>query len=328
MLIERGVVKIGLEIEVAKWDNGRTYQMVAKDLVNAGYMMPPAEMWLKYHNYHCTCREGGCINVRNGNLMDVPLVVLTYDASLPKNGAEFIVSPVLLANQSLSQLKEIWEIVTKDAVWSLALTDIKGRPASPSVHLHVSATLSEKKIMLEKNNNVFSQDILHAMTLFAPEFFALADRAGVRRGLKYRLPTRLSIELDDIETGNNGGHHGFLQVRRAQAGVQSYIEWRLFEAAYDSWSYIESSAYIAATLTRALLVPETIKKMLVSGYKAPLDDKLMQEAVEYNDVSLVLSQLSHERVGFLRSLCTEQIDDDAYGYALIMHAFDQVEGMF
>ena len=100
MHINKGVIKVGMEIEVAAWKGEYSYQKVARDLIKAEYMQGPASQWDNYHNYHCTCKTGGCIHVRRGHIMLPPLVSLTYDASLPTTGAEFIISPILMADGS------------------------------------------------------------------------------------------------------------------------------------------------------------------------------------------------------------------------------------
>src|SRR5690606_25973736 len=140
MLVERGVVKVGIEIEIPTWKNGRNYAAVVKDLLNAGYMMGEERHWREIHTYRCRC-EYGCALVRSGDVYVPPLVSATYDASLPREGGEFVVSPVVLLD-GLTPIREIWDIVTRDAVWTDQLPDRRGdNLCSPSIHLHCSVTL-------------------------------------------------------------------------------------------------------------------------------------------------------------------------------------------
>src|SRR5690606_41061365 len=82
MLVERGVVKVGIEIEIPTWKNGRDYRAVVRDLLNAGYMMGGERNWQEIHTYGCQC-EYGCGLVRSGDVYVPPLVSATYDSSLP-----------------------------------------------------------------------------------------------------------------------------------------------------------------------------------------------------------------------------------------------------
>ena len=325
MFIERGVIKLGVEIEVAKFDD-YTYQKVCVDLINADYMMKPAGLWSEWHTYHCSCTEGGCRSIRKGVLMVPPLVSCTYDGSLPTTGAEFIVSPILIADgsQGLQDLKNIWDIVTKHAVWSESGENLHGGAVSPSVHLHVSAAkVNTNEMDFHSNESiVYSQDILHALQLFSPEFFALAEISidtDFRRGLKYRLPTR-----DLISEDNEGIHHGFIHVRRALFNVETYIEWRLFEATYDNWDYVERCIYLSSVVTRAFLNRDIVGKMLSIGYTYEYDQAEARHAVLTDNLGMLLELVDTSRLDFLRQVCLEQIDDDAHAFNLIDDMFAKV----
>lgn len=321
MLIERGVVRVGLEIEVVGWE-GRTYQEVCGELVEAGYMYPPVEQWSKHHTYHCNCEDGGCYTVRKGDVIMPPLVSMTYDASLPKTGAEFIVSPVLLAEElGMAELEEIWNIIVRDAVWSRDLPDYNDNGmASPSIHLHVSSTsLGSGLLGPSRKNSMpsYKQDIFHALSLFAPELFLLADRPKTRRGLKYRLPTRDAIILDQE-------HHGFIHVRDARPDYRVYVEWRLFEAAYDDWHYVEVAAYLAAVITRAFNNPDILARLMATGYSNPYSVEAAMEAVRNDDPYALFKLVSADRFHALREMCLGQIDDNQYGFELLIGLFDSV----
>ena len=325
MLLERGVMKIGMEIEVAKWDD-YSYQRVAGDLIEAKYMLGPPEQWSEYHSYHCSCKEGGCRDVRRGHIMIPPLTVMTYDGTLPSTGAEFIISPILLADESqgLAMLQEIWDIVTARAVWSDTGQNIHGGSVSPSIHLHVSATIKPGDGYAIPNNPTYSGDILHALEMFSPELFVLAEASIAdknRRGLKFRWPDRTAM-LNDMESGT---HHGFVQVREASPDKSVYIEWRLFEAAYHDWRYVESATYLSALLTRALLNKAFIGQLLTAGYAQPYHEAALRGAIDNNNLPALLQVADKTRLDTLRSICLEQIDDDNYGFHLVDDMFSRAE---
>lgn len=313
MQIDRGVVRLGAEIEVAEWTPGCSYQKTAQKLLDSGYMVGDAKLWQEYHTYHCTCEKGGCKLVKRGQLIVPPLVSMTYDATLPVTGAEFVMSPVLLADEGMPHFEKVWKTVTQDAVWSRNAKDIKGRTASPSVHLHVSATLLNS----DARSN-FDADVLHALSMFSPEFFLLADVADVRRGVAYRLPER-----GIMQTTHDGIHHGFIQVRQAVRNAIIYIEWRLFEAAYNDWNYIESCAYVAAGLTRGLLEDAVFSDLMTAGYNHMYDRRQLEKAVLNDDVAIVLGEVSMTRLNALREICLRSLDDDHYGSTLVDRLFER-----
>ena len=321
MLIDRGVIKVGLEIEIPKW-NGRTYPQVAADLVEADYMLGPPEQWAEHHKYHCTCTQGGCKEVRSGNLIVPPLVSLTYDGSLPKTGAEFIVSPILLSEMQLQrQLGEIWEIITRNAVWSMDLPDYQGHEgkASPSIHLHVSANLNKNEEYENTTpNSTFTTDILHALSLFSPEFILLADHDNFRRGLQYRIPSRQYIHADQM-------HHGFIDVRSSKPNAIVYIEWRLFEAVFDDWEYLENAVYMSAGITRSFLNMDTISRMMATGYSNTYSDSELWAACQSDQTEKALHMVNRERLNFLRTICLDELDDDPYAVKVIHRIFDRAE---
>lgn len=319
MLIEQGVVRVGMEIEVAEWTN-RTYQEVCADLIDAQYMIGPPEIWEEHHGYHCSCERGGCRIVRQGHLLDHPLVSMTYDASLPKHGAEFITSPVLMANFGLNQLKEIWNIVTHQAEWrDDQLNYYEEYNCSPSVHMHVSATLNNKYMPASHSTK---QDIMHALELFSPELFAIADLTKYRRKLNFRWPTREAIEKDD---NPNAHHHGFIHVREWVPERISYIEWRLFEAAYDDWDYILATTYLSAVITRALLDVNVLNSMMNIGYQYPVNRHQLNNAITTQSVGSVINCLDPDRIMFLEDLCIKHIEDDPDGTVVLKRIFKQLE---
>jgi hypothetical protein len=182
--------------------------------------------------------------------------------------------------------------------------------------MHISAALADPANYAR--NKTFEDEVLHAVSLFAPEFFALAALAKERRGLTYRLPDRLSMSQHD-----NGWHHGFVQVRRAIPNKFVHIEWRLFEAAYDNWQYVERAAYVAAGLTRALLHDSVFSTLMGTGYGHPFSDAALQNAVRANDVDKVLMQVNFNRMNALREVILQHLDDDTYASEQVAAVFAQ-----
>jgi hypothetical protein len=320
MLIpDNGIVKVGMEIEIVKWKNSRTYQKVAADLIKAGFMTGQPSDWETFHNYGCKC-ENGCGLVRSGDTIYPPLVSLTYDASLPETGAEFVTSTVLLEENGLEELRSIWDIVVRSAVWDDQTINKHGNRSSPSVHLHVSAlTPGAETRGIPDGKSLLHNDVIHALSLYGPEFIALASSAGYVRGLSFRKP---------IRNADQNGHHGFIHLRRVNSGYV-YIEWRMFEAVYDNWDYIESSAYLAASLTRQLLQPDnTIATLMRGGYGGPFDQERLNEAVRRDDTPALLELFSLDRLIVLRELCVNGLQDDVRGQALLSDLFNKTEVSF
>lgn len=323
MEVSSSVVRLGLEVEVPMWEGGRSYHDVASDLVDAGFMRGPAWRWEEVHQYHCNCDEGGCNLVRRGDILEPPLTAMTYDASLPFSGAEFIVSPVLVDVDGLSRLEEIWNIIADGAVWQVpeGVLNRRDGPVSPSIHMHVSAV--KTGVNGGRANRAFdrSDDTFHLLGLFAPELFLLADLAGVRRGAYYRLPDRESVRMFG---GGNGVHHGMVHVREMTTHV-SYIEWRVFEAVYQDWSYLFDRAYLAAALTRALLSPATFSILFSAGYAKPYDSGELAEAAGRDDVGRILDLVDQDRLGVLNRLVVEELADDEAGVLAVSRMFAQAD---
>jgi hypothetical protein len=250
---------------------------------------------------------------------------MTYDASLPTKGAEFIISPIVLADGSdgMKMLHEIWDIITEDAVWTTEGKGVNGAASvSPSIHVHVSANKDLGQSPSPwTHGTAYPNDIIHALELFSPELFALASAGREhRRGLQFRLPNRLAVVHDET-----GGHHGFIHVRQAIPEMMTYIEWRLFEADYTDWTYVERVIYLASVLTRSLLEKQGLGNLMAYGYRDMYDELALFEATKVDDLNQVLSLVSRGRLDSLREICLNQIDDDAYGFHLIDDMFALVE---
>ncbi len=322
MLVENGIVRVGCEIEVAAWKTGTKYQDTAAELVDAKFMEGTAEQWNPWHNYNCKCRLG-CSRVAKGDiLLPHPLVSMQYDASLPERGAEFIISPVLLID-GMDEMKAIWEIVCKDAVWDDTKQNMRGTGmATPSIHLHVSAQIPEYAAPPYqgtgaggRDGNV--EDALHALSLFGVEFIALSDITRYRRGLSFRQPWR--------NADGRGRHHGFVHVRQLIPAHLAYIEWRMFEAAYNDWEYFESAAYLSGALTRSLLKPATIALLMEAGYRNQIDPDLIQAAIANNDTEAALALVSRRRLRALRAIVEDELYDDNKGLRIMTAKFEEVE---
>lgn len=327
MLVNRGVTRLSLEIEVPEW-TGRKYIDVVQDLLNSGHMMGERRHWTAIHRYRCNC-EYGCRIVRSGAVIVPPLVSVSYDASLPDGGAEFVTSPIVMID-GLEPLREVWETVTRNAVWTDQKPDLRGEGlCSPSVHIHCSVTMpgggqvgdilgdarARQRGELDRAMGGMrltdtGNDILHALWLFSPELLLLADLAGVRRGLRFR---------QFLRQADQHGHHGFVHLRSVQDDML-HIEWRLFEAAFDKFDYIEQAAYLAAVMTRALATYDNVVDMLAFGVTARFDRDLLERAVEREDVDAILALVSTQRLEFLYNLCIQQLDDDERGRDML-HAF-------
>lgn len=319
MLVEHGPVRVGLEVEVAAWKKKRKYQDVASELVKSGFMADVG--WKRYHDYNCTCAQA-CRQVRSGDVLSPPRVTMQYDASLPEGGAEFISSPVLLT-QGLEPLREIWDIIVRDADWRLDLLDMRGRRnASPSVHMHVSAvSMDASPGTLKDRTSTREQDqietALLALSNVAPELMLLADTSQERRGIYFRQPWRWA-------DGRNK-HHGFIQVRRMAPGQIAYIEWRLFEAAYQNFEYIEAATYVSAALTRAFLDPLFTPRLLNVGTAVPLDEMAIEQAIAADDLDSVLALADTDRLAGLKELIAAELHDDRYGRNMIETIFKEAE---
>jgi hypothetical protein len=317
MELGKGIVKLGMEIEVADWKEGESYQTTVAELLAADYMWDDGNQWREYHTYHCNCEHGGCRQVRSGNpIYPKPVVSATYDASLPETGAEFITSTIILTDDGLMALKPVWDIVASRAVWNNELRSRQGGRSSPSIHIHVSATSptydrNEVGMLRDK-----SDDFMHMMSLFAPELLAVASSAGVKRGLTFRQPLRYMTDT---------AHHGFIQMRKAIPGQMVYIEWRMFEAVYGDWEYVEACSFLAAAMTRGLLSDEIFTRLMSSGYSSPYDMKLAETATVMDDTEAILSLVSPERLNILRDVCVTELNDDTYGLTLLDNLFAKTE---
>lgn len=321
MIIDRGIVRVGMEIEIAQFSNSVTFTDVAEELIQAGYMMGERDDWLETHTYGCTCTRMGCRQVRSGDVVIPPLVSLTYDASLPSEGAEFVTSTILLAESGLAPLREIWDITTRNAVWNNTATNRRGNAASPSIHLHVSAQAPdvEAKSFSMPGASVDMQDTVHLLSLFAPEFLALASMAAETRGLHFRQPLRVPVD---------NRHHGFINAKNVSFGEQVYLEWRMWEAAYQDWDYVEAVTYLSAVITRALLSRDTFKNMMAMGYAYPYEEKEMLMAVQKDSLDDALAQVSLARLRLLRDVCLGEIDDDPHGADILANLFMKAEEVY
>ncbi len=148
------------------------------------------------------------------------------------------------------------------------------------------------------------------------ELIAVASSAGVKRGLTFRQPLRF---IEDTP------HHGFIQIKKAFPGQVVYIEWRLFEAVYEDWEYVEACGFLAAALTRGLLHEQIFTQLMAHGYANPYDMEVAQLATADNDTEKVLELVSVERLEMLRDICLGELNDDPYGVTLLGNLFAKTE---
>jgi hypothetical protein len=321
MLVENGIVRVGCEIEVAAWKRGTKYQDTASQLIDAKFMEGTTAQWNPWHQYNCKCRLG-CARIAKGDiLLPTPLVSMQYDASLPERGAEFIISPVLLID-GMDEMKQIWEIVCKDAIWTDKKRAMRGGElASPSIHLHVSAMLpgytTAPYTGAPPPRDRHVEDALHALSLFGVEFIALSDITRYRRGLAFRQPWR--------NADGRGRHHGFVHVRQLIPGQLAYIEWRMFEAAYNDWEYFETAAYLSGAITRSLLKTNTLASLMEAGYRDQVDPNLIEAAIANNDTEAALALVSRRRLRALRAIVEDELYDDTKGLRIMASKFEEVE---
>lgn len=330
MEVDNGIVRVGVEIEVAAYKSGHNNRSIVQALLDAGYMHGTLDDWKEEHPYRCTCKNG-CQAARSGDVYMPPVVSLSYDASLPASGGEWVTSAILLAQSGLQPIKEIWDIIAPKAKWTDQLKNRRGDGrASPSIHLHVSSTEPKEEAgfrwklrdeppaaLIAAGDggamNLKSFDIMHALSLFSPELMALASVCGITRGLSFRQPVRLP---------SHRGHHGFIHVRDVKDSMV-HIEWRMFEAAYDNWEYLESSAFLAAALTRAFQRrDDTLDRLMVGGYANKLNEHVLAEAVSANSTSAFLKLVDGNRFEALRTLCVEELWDEPRGLDLVNNMFN------
>ncbi len=312
MLLDEGIIRVGMEIEIAAFADGVTYQDVIRQLLEAGYMDGGPEHWEQWHQYKCKCTYG-CARVASGDVLVPHRVAVQYDASLPESGAEFIVSPTLM-NEGLSEVRPVWDIITHDAEWRNDIPAMRGM-ASPSIHLHVSVSKQTDGIQPEVVG--MREDALHALSLFGPEMIGIVDEFPLRRGLAFRQPWR--------HADGRNNHHGFLQIRKMLANSYAYVEWRMFEAEYDNFEYIETGAYLAAALTRALMHPQQLLPNLFrDGYTDPVDQNVLRHVIQNDDTDGLLRIVSPVRLELLRNILVDELQDDAYGTELIERRFEEV----
>lgn len=305
---EYGLVpKFGLEIEVPTWKAPFTRRDVVQGLLEAEHM--PDDATAPYidgtHNYHCDCRT--CRSVTAGTAQWPVQTILQYDATLPEEGGEFITSPMLCTSLFFKGLREIWDIVCENAIWTDQMPDRRGRKCSPSIHIHVSV------------DNPFQRfervETMRAVLFgFMPELFKLASTCGIVRGVEYRSPDQRQ------------GHHSALNAAavartridpavlwattdvretpdprrpepRAGVGDAVRLEWRMFEAAYQDWDYVSGAIVLACALTQMVANPDTIG--VVEGAIGLLDKKPKMESV---NAKQLMAQFSKPRFRFLREL--------------------------
>ena len=308
------VPKVGLELEVVEWEGDTTDVVVASKLEAAGFM--PNNVYSQgEHAYHCTCET--CHNI--GSEAQFPVMwKMQYDASLPVEGAEFISSPFPVQEFFVENAMHAMQIISEDAVWSVDLPSRDGAAASPGLHVHCHVAGPE----IEGFTMPQLQNALRVYKNYIPELFLLADAAGVRRRLEFRLPT---IEMN--AGGLTNGHHNFLALAgegitaRRDDRTSLRLEWRLFEAAYENTDYLRGTIYLCAALTQLIVRRQAFSSISGVGALELWDDR------ECNSVDQIVEQWSETRFNFLREavLSGTGLRDDPVGQACVDSLFTMAE---
>lgn len=316
---DNSLTKVGYEIEVVSWENN-TYQDIADRLIEAEYLMDTPIGWETYHPYGCSCQEV-CGKVRSGDIFYPPLVSITYDATLPTTGAEFVTSTVPVSELALRDIKRIWEIVGDTAIWSNGdVLDREGRPSMAGFHIHCSASLAAQRFQAGRRGGArmgsVADDINTLITLYSPELIALASVNNKTRGLRYRMPAR-------YPEGEYMGHHGLAQLRVA-APQQVYVEWRLWEAEYDDWDYVLGATYISAAFTRAMLNRGNLSQLMAAAWTNPVDEEMLIDLAADNAVEEVINLVHPERLAILREMLLRELSEDEFGQRAVENMFQKV----
>lgn len=295
---EKGPVPLlGVEAEVIGWHGGRKDVDVVKDLDKLGYM--DASMYEKQHKYHCPCKP--CTVIGNSKLHP-PQFKMQYDASLPKEGAEYISSPFPALVPIIEDMVEALLVIGQDAYGpDVEATDQKGRPASAGLHIHASVKVDDWAI--EKG---ILKDAIRTFYMYYPEIILLASSTGRRRFMHYRWPRYTHHD-----------HHSFLIQSRG------HLEWRVFEAELSDPTYLFGSMVMAASLTYLVQEPRILSTLETCGTverwdSEILDDLYLQSAadglpegspidldLESKMQDIVMSNISHRRMDVLTTVLQE-----------------------
>jgi hypothetical protein len=275
---------VGIEYEVTQFRRNKDMLVTAGELEELGFM-PPNIYSVERHDYHCRCET--CVNI--GDRITYPLMVkMQRDASLPKTGAEFITSPFPVTDIYMQDLRTVLEVLGGNAIWNIERTTERGDGyATPGFHVHVYSAGPELSGMEKGLERTVEQ-----MYGFAPEIFALANTAGVTRGIEFRIPARSGTD-----------HHSWLALAGAGRNYErrhtaARLEWRMFEAPVDDVDYMIGSVYFAAGLSQLMHRPKVMTKLSAMVSLLAWDDS--NKTLEY-----ILEQFSPERFELLRTALME-----------------------
>jgi hypothetical protein len=283
------------------------------------------------HQYHCRCEV--CKRITGGQVHWPVQVALQYDATLPEDGGEFITSPMLCTTLFFKGLREIWDVICEDAVWTDQLPDRRGRRCSPSIHIHVSVDNPYQGLAP-------LGDLRHVLYTFMPELFKLASTCGKVRGLEYRNPNYAAGHHSALNVITNREEDGIRfnlttpaellgepfatntrQQRNAVSSVR--LEWRMFEAAYDNWDYTAGAVVLSCALTQMAANPDTLD--IVQGAVGLLSKKPKLERVNAKEL---MAQFSKPRFRFMRELVLSApvVTEDEYMYEILDRFLSKVKG--
>jgi hypothetical protein len=216
---------VGIEAEFLGWDQNPND--VALRLVDAGFTLPDYEM---EHSYHCDCTQ--CYRIGNSGPLVPVLWKRQHDASLTRDGTEWISSPFPAVGPFFAQALEALEILSEGDL----TTERQGRmdnrrgdaEAEAGLHIHCSTPSSRSQTDMR-----WVREFQSIMRGYAPEIYMLTLPTSLYRSNRYR-----SLNTE------NQGHRYFLNTI-----APGHVEWRMFEPAYQYPSYLEAVLSVVSSLT-------------------------------------------------------------------------------
>ena len=304
---------VGVELEVARWRTGHSMEGVAAALEAAGLM--PSKMYSRgRHDYHCTCNV--CVAIGTQTTFPV-MFKLQRDASLPRDGGEFISSPFPLDTVFLDQAVEAYLLVGEAALPPDDHSYTQRTDEHADVGLHVHSYASGPDLTGMSDGDVdLAEDAAETFLGFAPELFKLAacNNAGTNRPLRYRLTLHNDSVGKDVGKQPYGfeRHHLFItraSVRRRDGGTQPHVEWRFWEMPYADEEYFRGAIIISAALTQILHRRPLVEKMFHLVSLMPWND----DSLHSYDAVTLLERFSPRRFNLLRRMILEGtglVDDE------------------
>jgi hypothetical protein len=211
------------------------------------------------------------------------------DASLPTSGAEFISSPFPVTDIYMHDLREALEIIAGNAIWNDTRANERGDgTATPGFHVHVYSAGPELMGM-----DALLDQTIRQMYGFIPEIFALANTAGVQRGLNFRIPNKEGRD-----------HHAWLAMagggrNNERVATVGRLEWRLFEAPTDDIDYLIGAVYFAAGMSQLMHRQQVMNRL------SAMTNLLAWDDAGGKSLEFILNQFSPERFELLKTALME-----------------------